>query len=131
MLGFLTTSPLREPEPRLPDHFSDRLEDDEVQQGLGSAATLTSPLSTPLPQLPSIHPVASSTSEFSVSSNSELSTYGRKPSERPYHTYTDMQWHGKSVRMHSFLTSRETEGVKPVSGMTACAHLCLLSGLFA
>lgn len=39
---------------------------------------------------------------------------------RPYHSYTDQPWsQGGSVRIHSFLTGREVNGVKPVFGLTA------------
>lgn len=39
---------------------------------------------------------------------------------KPYHSYTDQPWsQGGSVRIHSFLTGREADGVKPVFGLTA------------
>ncbi|KAL4076491.1 hypothetical protein J3A83DRAFT_4227892 [Scleroderma citrinum] len=39
---------------------------------------------------------------------------------RPYHSYTDQAWsQGGSVRIHSFLTGREADGIKPVFGLTA------------
>ncbi|KAH7887271.1 NUDIX hydrolase domain-like protein [Phlebopus sp. FC_14] len=46
---------------------------------------------------------------------------------RPYHTFTDYTWtdndgraaRTRTVRQHSFLTGREGDGIKPVSGLTA------------
>ncbi|KAI6032370.1 hypothetical protein BKA83DRAFT_4213371 [Pisolithus microcarpus] len=39
---------------------------------------------------------------------------------RPYYSYVDRAWsQGGSIRVHSFLTGRETDGVKPVFGLTA------------
>ncbi|KIJ69712.1 hypothetical protein HYDPIDRAFT_104323 [Hydnomerulius pinastri MD-312] len=39
---------------------------------------------------------------------------------RPYHTSSDYPWsEGGLIRLHSFLTGREAEGVKPVFGLTA------------
>ncbi|KAI6101712.1 hypothetical protein EDD17DRAFT_1548750 [Pisolithus thermaeus] len=39
---------------------------------------------------------------------------------RPYYSYVDRPWsQGGSIRVHSFLTGREADGVKPVFGLTA------------
>ncbi|KAI5983145.1 hypothetical protein EDD15DRAFT_2534017 [Pisolithus albus] len=39
---------------------------------------------------------------------------------RPYYSYVDRPWsQGGSIRVHSFLTGREIDGVKPVFGLTA------------
>lgn len=41
-------------------------------------------------------------------------------SSRPYYSYVDRPWsQGGSIRVHSFLTGREADGVKPVFGLTA------------
>ncbi|KAF8523974.1 NUDIX hydrolase domain-like protein [Hysterangium stoloniferum] len=46
-------------------------------------------------------------------------TYALEPPAKPYHTFRDIGWHGRHVRMHSFLTGREDGGVKPVYGLTS------------
>ncbi|KAI6043657.1 NUDIX hydrolase domain-like protein [Pisolithus marmoratus] len=39
---------------------------------------------------------------------------------KPYYSYVDRPWsRGGSIRVHSFLTGREADGVKPVFGLTA------------
>ncbi|EJD37352.1 hypothetical protein AURDEDRAFT_92407 [Auricularia subglabra TFB-10046 SS5] len=51
----------------------------------------------------------------------ESNTPGRHHSledDTPYHTYRDIDG-GSPIRMHSFLTGREGEGVKPVYGLTS------------
>lgn len=40
-----------------------------------------------------------------------------KPTE--YHTFHDMPWGPTKVRIHSFLTGRESAGIKPIAGLTA------------
>lgn len=40
-----------------------------------------------------------------------------KPTE--YHSYHDMPWGPTRVRIHSFLTGRESSGTKPIAGLTA------------
>ncbi|OJA14061.1 hypothetical protein AZE42_09088 [Rhizopogon vesiculosus] len=48
---------------------------------------------------------------------------------KPYHTTTDWTWsEGGTFRMHSFLTGRESDGVKPVFGLTAgiLIHIAIL-----
>ncbi|KIN97283.1 hypothetical protein M404DRAFT_10780 [Pisolithus tinctorius Marx 270] len=41
-------------------------------------------------------------------------------SSKPYYSYVDIPWsQGGSIRVHSFLTGREADGVKPVFGLTA------------
>lgn len=36
-----------------------------------------------------------------------------------YHSYHDREWGPTRVRLHSFLTGREAEGMKPIAGLTA------------
>jgi hypothetical protein len=36
-----------------------------------------------------------------------------------YHTFHDMPWGPTHVRIHSFLTGRESAGMKPIAGLTA------------
>lgn len=36
-----------------------------------------------------------------------------------YHTFHDMEWGPTKVRIHSFLTGRESSGTKPIAGLTA------------
>ncbi|PVF98333.1 hypothetical protein CPB86DRAFT_784963 [Serendipita vermifera] len=36
-----------------------------------------------------------------------------------YHTFHDMPWGPTRVRIHSFLTGRESSGMKPIAGLTA------------
>ncbi|KAG6369619.1 hypothetical protein JVT61DRAFT_14188 [Boletus reticuloceps] len=55
-----------------------------------------------------------------LSSKPHLSTGRTADPKNPYHTFTDIPWsEGGAVRLHRFLTGRESEGVKPVFGLTA------------
>ncbi|OAX34014.1 hypothetical protein K503DRAFT_774999 [Rhizopogon vinicolor AM-OR11-026] len=48
---------------------------------------------------------------------------------KPYHTTTDWSWsEGGTFRLHRFLTGRESDGVKPVFGLTAgiLIHIAIL-----
>ncbi|KAF8432941.1 hypothetical protein L210DRAFT_960253 [Boletus edulis BED1] len=55
-----------------------------------------------------------------LSSTPHLSTGRTADPKNPYHTFTDIPWsEGGAVRLHRFLTGRESEGVKPVFGLTA------------
>ncbi|KAF8589602.1 hypothetical protein K439DRAFT_1404832 [Ramaria rubella] len=49
----------------------------------------------------------------------KASPYAPKPTERPYHIHSDTRWHGNLVRMHSFSTGREADGIKPIRGLTS------------
>ncbi|KAF8547354.1 hypothetical protein OG21DRAFT_1490298 [Imleria badia] len=55
-----------------------------------------------------------------LSSTPHLSAGRMADPKNPYHTFTDTPWSdGGAFRLHSFLTGREAEGVKPVFGLTA------------
>jgi peroxisomal coenzyme A diphosphatase NUDT7 len=42
-----------------------------------------------------------------------------KSNSTEYHSFHDMPWGPTSVRIHSFLTGRESSGTKPIAGLTA------------
>ncbi|KIJ57297.1 hypothetical protein M422DRAFT_23355 [Sphaerobolus stellatus SS14] len=93
--GFITNAPVRDPQP----HSWQAEASNVNQEGLSSSLS---------PSHPS-----------PISVTSLMSTYKLSPPKRPYRTFRDVMLYGTPVRMHSFLTGREDEGVKPVSGLTA------------
>ncbi|GJJ11070.1 hypothetical protein Clacol_005301 [Clathrus columnatus] len=92
LYGFLTTLHIREPEPLHKD-----------DDGLSPAYQST----------------FQDTQKSGSSSSDDVSKEEVQHLSKSYHTFRDITWHNRPVRMHSFLTGREFQGVKPITGLTS------------